>query len=1044
MKRLVAVTLALAISAVGSSALDSAAAKPGSPLNAVSTPRLAYSSLPLTFEANRGQSDPSVKFLARGQAYAVFLTRDEAILKLGNRGGKSGVLRLTLLDSNPAMKVMGTQELPGQASYFIGKDAKQWRTSIPTYAKVRYEGVYPGVDLVYYGNGRQLEYDFVVAAGADPKAIRLRPTVRAAQDSQPASLQIDTNGDLVISLPDGEVRFQKPVVYQTATTEEHGDRRLVAGGFVLLDAHTVGFDIAAYDKSLPLVIDPILAYSTYYGGSEQDTITSIAVDGSGNAYVTGYTNSFADFPTNTSLSPNNGSTTDDTNTDAFVSKINPEGTGYVWSTYLGGTSHDWGWGIALDSSENVYVTGGTASENFPLENEFDDDQTGNVSVFVTKIAPDASSILYSTYLSATFNNNRGIAIAADDSGNAYLTGEVDTTPGFPERNGFVTDHCDTINRTSGFISRIDTTKSGDASLIYSTIMCGNFTTGFDIAADGIGNAYVTGTTDWPDFPMKNGFQAECNCEPGQPLLDAFFVKVDTDASGLDSLVYSTFISGTGEDTARGLALDADGFVYIHGTTNSTDFPVTDGALQPTLNGNSRDTYVLKIDPGGVGEGSLVWSTYLGGTGFDVGSSIALDVSNNIYLAGYTASADFPTRNAPLSFAGGVRDTTLGEIPSDAYALKLKPDASALLYGTFLGGSHNEEVRTGVGLSFSVPPAIAVDASGNAYVAGSTRSDDFPAGEPGVNAYFNTLQGTIDGFIAKLVLNPDFSLDAITDITLELSESDTRTVTVNSLDAFNAAVTLSVPDPPAGFVISFATNPITPPADGAVSTTMTVALGLATLPGNYTLAVTGSAGTLSRSTPIDVTVEASISGTSDVIDGLTALGCIDNSGIAGALLSKLAQAQAFIDTGKTQAAINTLTALLNQLHAQAGKHIATSCTEDGVTFDPTEVLIAQVEALLQTLGPATADPIMGYVLTAKGGAVASITVTLFPPSGPPVAAVRTDVTGFYFFPETGRLAPRTTYTTRLSTIPKPYKNVSPAFQQLTWTASATTLRSFVLN
>jgi hypothetical protein len=1069
MKKHSLVILALATVALSSSILAEAA--PDTPA-VRRTAATTYGRLPLSFEANLGQTDERVKFVARGRGYGLFLTRDAAILAL--RDGslapapeaasqtresqqRSATLRFALVDGNPNPTIRGTDELPGKSNFLIGNDPKKWHTNVPTYAKVRYEDVYPGIDLVYYGNARELEYDFVVEPGADPNLIRfvLDPgsAKNAARAHDASAVRIDPDGSLVVPVATGELRFHKPVVYQPARAHEcektsaassagcaqQRGRDGVDGRFVILADNRVGFELGAYDTTRPLIIDPVLEYSTFYGGAETDVIGGIAVNASGNAYVAGTTDSFEDFPTSDNLSPDNGGTTDVHQTDAFAAEINAEGTGYVWSTYLGGTSTDDGRAIAIDDSGNVYVTGFTASEDFPVKNEYDDDQTGSFSVFVTKIAPDGTSILYSTYLSATYNNNGGHAIAADKNGNAYVTGLLDITPGFPQRNGFVSD-CDAEEATSGFITRLDTTKSGDESLVYSTVLCNFFSIGHGIAADDIGNVYVAGETDWPDFPTKNGFKTECD-ECDNTHTDAFFIKVDTDASGAESIVYSTFLGGIGFERAYALALDDDGYVYVTGMTFSPDFPVTEGALQTTRD-TGFDAFVTKIDPAGVGEESLVWSTYLGGSDSDIGTGIAVDASHNVYVALDTESSDLPTRSAPqASFGGGVTTQFPPEDPSDAYVAKIRSDASDLLYATYVGGSHNETPFVGASWTKYFPPSIAVEGT-NAYVGGGTRSGDFPVGEAGTNAYFDTLQGEMDGFIVKLALNPDFSLDALSSMTLDVSGSDTRTVTVNSLDSFSSAVTLSVPTPPTGFAISFDDNPVTPAADESVSTTMTVDLGLATVPGGYTLNVTGTAGTLTHSTALQVTVNASIGGTEDVIDGLTAIGCIDNSGVSNALLAKLTRAQAFIDAGNTQAAINTLNALLNQLNAQQGKHIATSCTQNSQTFDPSQVLITLVQTLLANLGVPlrVANPIIGYVLNTKGQPIVGATVSLV---GSLKVAATTDVTGLYYYPNTGVLTAGAKYTANVSAFPKPYKSSAPSTQAFTWSKKAVFLSNFAL-
>jgi Beta-propeller repeat/Abnormal spindle-like microcephaly-assoc'd, ASPM-SPD-2-Hydin len=353
-----------------------------------------YGKLPLSFEENRGQTDARVKFLSRGSGYTLFLPGDEAVFSL--RGSKAngeaspagrqlkptespttnGVLRMKLVRANPAAKVIGEEELAGNSNYFIGNDPKKWRTNVPEYSKVKYEGIYSGIDLVYYGNQRQLEYDFVVAPGADPHRIQF--DVRGAK-----KINRDEHGDLVLQTSASEVRWVKPVVYQ----ERNGTRQEIAAHYVIKDKNRVGFEVADYDLRRPLFIDP-LVYSTYLGGSGADLGYGIAVDSSGNAYVTGTTSS-TNFPTMNPLQPANGG-----GQDVFVSELNPTGSALVYSTYLGGSGGDLGYGIAVDSSGNAYVTGTTSSTNFPTMNPLQPAKNGRgQDAFVTKIAQPSPTLM---------------------------------------------------------------------------------------------------------------------------------------------------------------------------------------------------------------------------------------------------------------------------------------------------------------------------------------------------------------------------------------------------------------------------------------------------------------------------------------------------------------------------------------------------------------------------------------------------------------------------------------------------------------------------
>src|SRR5208337_802676 len=424
----------------------------------------SYGKLPLSFEANQGQVRGPVKFLSRGRGYTIFLTHDEAVLALrkssvvsgqssvGTRQhsgvrtqepeGKSGqratdngarttgsVLRMKLVGANTKATVTGAEELPGKSNYFIGNDPKKWRTNVPTYANVRYQDVYPGVGLTYYGNqGDQLEYDFVVAPGADPNQIKLS---FAGADG----MRVDAaSGDLVLKVGDDEVRFRKPVVYQPAVAAVYDRRRRsqsaataeLDGAFIVASNNELGFRVAGYDPKRALVIDPVLSYSTYLGGSDQDVGYGIAVDAAGDAYVTGSTAS-TDFPTANPLQPSYAGGP----YDVFVAKLNPAGSALVYSTYLGGTSEDDGYAIAVDSAGNAYVTGTTASTNFPTVNPLQATNkaaaaTTGQTAFVAKLNPAGSALLYSTYLGGS-DQDVGYGVAVDSAGNAYITGQTLST-----------------------------------------------------------------------------------------------------------------------------------------------------------------------------------------------------------------------------------------------------------------------------------------------------------------------------------------------------------------------------------------------------------------------------------------------------------------------------------------------------------------------------------------------------------------------------------------------------------------------------------------
>ena len=456
----------------------------------------SYGKLPLSFEANEGQQDRQVKFLSRGSGYNLFLSNREAVLvlskpekpatppaKKATRSQKkpkrqSTVLRTQLVAANPAAKVTGEQELPGKVNYLISNDPSKWRTNVATYAKVRYEQVYPGIDLVYYGNQRQLEYDFVVAPGADPARIRL--SVAGAH-----KLCVDGQGQLVVQTAGGAVRWNKPEIYQ----QVDGRRRSVKGKYVLRHGHELSFEVAAYDTAKPLVIDPTLVYSTYLGGSDYDLGYGIAVDTSGNAYITGRTRSI-DFPTTAGAfqTSNHG------DNNVVVTKLNSTGTGLLYSTYLGGFADDWGYGIAVDTSGNAYVTGFASSPDFPTTiGAFQTTLPGVEAAFVTKLNPTGSGLLYSTFLGGSYVDY-GYGIAVDISGNSYVTG-IAISSDFPTTAGaFQTTYGGDFD---AFVTEFNPSGSG---LVYSTYLGGsNDDRGYGIAVDTSGNAYVTGDTCFERF-----------------------------------------------------------------------------------------------------------------------------------------------------------------------------------------------------------------------------------------------------------------------------------------------------------------------------------------------------------------------------------------------------------------------------------------------------------------------------------------------------------------------------------------------------------------
>ena len=683
----------------------------------------AYGKLPLSFELNQGQTDEQVKFLSRGSGYSVFLNSGEVVTTLrkpvvDEKSAKSqkpetttdAVLRMKFVGGNSQPVVTGLDELPGKVNYLIGNDPTKWNTEIPTYSKVKYTEVYPDIDAVFYGNQRNMEFDFIVAPGADPKVIEL-----AFENAD--KIEVDEKGNLVLDIADGKIRLDEPYIYQ----EIDGNKQPVTGGYVLNPKSetenpklpTVGFRVDVYDAAKPLIIDPILVYSTYLGGSSGDGGEAIAVDAAGHAIVTGSTSSI-NFPTVGSPPPSvRGSG------DVFVTKFFGDGSALIYSTYFGGSQFETGFDIAVDAADNIYLTGLTFSPDFPILNAVQPTRNGGSDAFATKLNSTGSAFVFSTYLGGSGNENLGEGgIAIDAAANVYVTGRTESN-NFPTTPG-------AFQTTSGggiadaFVTKLNATGS---NLVYSTRLGGSNSEfgGTNVAADADGNAYVIGYTESANFPTTPGaFQTTF----GGGSVDAYIVKLNPSGS---ALVYSTYLGGQNSEIGSGIALDANNQVYITGGTSSTNFPTTPGAFQTTFRGGFLDVFVAKLNSTG---SALIYSTYIGGSGNlvngDLARAIAIDSAGNAYVAGETTSADFPTANPFQLFRGG---------GCDAFVLKLNSAGSGLIYSTYLGGSGQER---GMG--------IALDRAGNAHVTGLTDSLNFHV----YNAFQPQHGGSqFDAFVAKI-------------------------------------------------------------------------------------------------------------------------------------------------------------------------------------------------------------------------------------------------------------------------------------------------------
>ncbi len=720
----------------------------------------AYGQLPLSFEANQGQTDREVKFLSRGSGYTLFLTQTEAVLTLqADRDSRSkieapqsAVLRIKLHGSNPAPEVTGEDRAPGKHNYLVGNDLRQWRKNVPLYAKVRYTGVYAGVDMLYYGNQRQLEYDFIVAPGADPKVIALN--FEGVDE-----LKLDAAGNLLLRTPAGEVTQHAPVIYQ----EADGIRQIVSGRYLIKDKHEVGFEVAAYDVSRPLMIDPVVQYSTNLGGSDLDGGNGIAVDAKGNAYVTGRTGS-VDFPVENFFDGTlSGSS------DAFVTKFTTDGSALVYSTQVGGRFSDFGNAIAVNSAGLAFITGSTGDEdpgaltnNYPVTaNAFQDKgQTSKrlVDAFVTVLNAEGDDLVYSSFFGGTETRNdssrdEGRGIALDNTGKIYITGQTASFD-LPIKNGFQTL---LRPKSAAFIAKFNPqATSGPASLLYSSYFGCHSALGVedeanDIAVDRFGIAYIVGESRFAQFfPSKSPsslppFQKR---DPGGS--SAFIAKFDCADTGNKSLIYATLLGGSATDRALSVAVDAFQRTYITGSTRSADFP-----LKNPFDSKLADSegFVVKMNADGT---ALFYSSFIGGNGIDSGVGIAIDAQGNAYIAGETDSAtDFPILNAFQPNKGAGLEVFVAKI-SAVPSTSVSPH---ILFSSFLGGNGND-----IGHDIALGPKKSIFVTGFAGANFPTTPGAFQPDDP---------EG-FDAFVTKIAEVNDDTIGTFrpSDLTFRLRNSNT--------------------------------------------------------------------------------------------------------------------------------------------------------------------------------------------------------------------------------------------------------------------------------
>ena len=743
-----------------------------------------YGQKQMGFEPNIGQTHENVQFMARGGDYTVFLTPAEAVLvfpsnrprsesktrttnELALTDGLKNILRLQVLDANPTPAISGLEEMPGTINHLIGHKKTQWQTNVPVYEKVQYREIYPGIDLLYYGNQQQLEYDFIVHPGAQPSDITMG--IHGADHAT-----LDAEGHLLLKLPSGTLRLQKPMLTQTVA----GKIRDIGGSFVLRESNSadpttppiqVAFEVGTYDRTLPLIIDPLVNYASAFGGEGEDRGEAIAVDNAGHSYIVGSTDSFR-FPVTANAFQDSAIGTD---RDVFVTKFNTETSEILFSTYIGGEGNDRATGVAVDMDGIPYVIGETTSLTFPTQHALQGTLQGESDAFVLKLAPDGSHLVYSTYLGGRGPDHAN-GIVVDAQGQASVTGAT-TSPDFPTVNAIhaTLGTGETTPQSDIFVSTLD---AQGTTVLFSTFLGGaGADVGHNLTLDAQGKLYLTGATGkGAGFPVTAGaFQPTY----GGGETDAFIATIDPNIPGPNALVYASYLGGSGEEVGLDLLLNAEQQVFITGWTTGREqtpvvtasrrtlttrtpvipwgrrssplvavnpargihdlmrglvqqkqptplppsptpssqliaptllpeFPVTSNAFDATFNGE-KDAFVAQVKVVASGQTGLVYATYVGGSENDMGTAIGIDTLGRVCITGTTNSPDYPIEN-PFEKQGTLNGGT------DLFLSKFKVEISSLLFSSFLGGSANE-----------IATDMALDNKNFAFLTGHTFSKDFP-------------------------------------------------------------------------------------------------------------------------------------------------------------------------------------------------------------------------------------------------------------------------------------------------------------------------------
>ena len=925
-----------------------------------------YTALPLAFEQNQGQTDDRVKYTARTSGYALFLTADDIVFSMqssfraplvrerpleqkalrlaGDPAHRQhdtrdsfAVIHMQLTGANAKANIGASDLLPGKANYFIGKDPGKWRSNIPMYARVSYENIYPGVNLAFHGEQRQLEFDFVVNPGASPQPITLHFT--GAQ-----KIKTDDSGDLLIASAAGDIMLHKPFAYQ----QLNGAKQAVDAHFVLKAGNRISFELGEYDHSRELVIDPSVAvlYASYLGGSGADEAEAITVDSStGNAYVTGQTAS-ADFPGASSTNKLTGAA------NVFVTEMNSTGSNFLFSTYVGGSGTDSGYGIALDKSGDVFVAGGTNSTDFPTTS----------GAFQTSLGSGAASnafifelnttgvLTYGTYFGGT-GSDVAVGMAFDQATGVYAVVGSASSTDFPVKNAL---QGKLAGASNGFVSLW---SSGNALTFSTYLGAASGDTVNAVALDSSDNVYVTGKTSGPSFPTTTGaFQTKCGsdgtCNGGLP--DAFVTEINSAGS---KYVFSTFLGGMSNDLGDGIAVDATG-VYVTGQTESNDFPIVTGGFQPTFTG-INDAFVTKLNLTGSQE---MYSSYLGGSAAQIGASIAVDSGGSAYITGQTDSSDFPLMNATQSTLGG---------GNDAFVTEVNPSGTKLLFSTYLGGSQDEDDGGNYG-------AIAVDPYGaGIYVAGNTASGTTPGAFPvfpNPGAYQTAYGGgSTDAFVAKYT-QQSFGISATSPNAVSPGNSATSTITLTALNGYDSPVNLTCTVTGSGSPLptcsasSFSTNPLTPTAGGA-TTTLTI-----TVPSSSSALLAGRKFNYAAWLPIiglsvigliwsfsDSERRYSIAFPMITIAGLLLIpACGGNSSVSGSILCTSAPSA---PTGLAASSTNSTSTTLNWTAAAVGAN----CSVTGYTVYENGKSIATPSATTFNVTGLTAGSTYSFTVAASDSA-----------------------------------------------------------------------------